>query len=213
MSASTRASIRNRSFYSDQNILSPVRSDSVSSYPSYAPPTYEAATAISIPNNILEPETLETPQAGSSRIEPIDPSLEFSTSDEPLDPHPLIFRQVPKLDVAHEPLPQPFVVHAKPGAKSLEDMFEIVGTNALEQYDVLARNWMQMLQDIREVAQLTKRQRFVARVLPVTMYMGCTGFFVSRAIEREMKRKNGIGVLGLLDVWNERFFKPRGECL
>jgi hypothetical protein len=103
-------------------------------------------------------------------------------------------------------------VHAKPGKKFLNDAFEIVGTNLLENHDVCDRDWDRLLQDIQTVARLTKGQRIAARVLPVTMYMGCTGFFVSRAIERGMKRKKAASVNALLDVWNERFFRPRREC-
>ncbi|KAF8603769.1 hypothetical protein BDV93DRAFT_441582, partial [Ceratobasidium sp. AG-I] len=76
-------------------------------------------------------------------------------------------------------------------------------------HDILAEDWVRFLEDIQIVARLTGGQRVVAGVLPVTMHIGFAGFFVSRAIQNGMKKKNTGNVSGLLDIWNERFFKPR----
>jgi hypothetical protein len=56
------------------------------------------------------------------------------------------------------------------------------------------------LEDIQIIA--------AAGVLPMTISIGFSEFFVSRTIEKGVKRKNVDNVTGLLDVWNERIFQP-----
>ncbi|CAE6487957.1 unnamed protein product [Rhizoctonia solani] len=220
MNSPTKAAIRTGSFQFDQNPFSATRSNSSNSYPDYAPPAYDVATAITTPGPETEtkPEPVEIPanEMPDTRPSPTrmidNQSIETVASHDPLDPLPLplCFERTVTSDIPLEPLLQPFIVQARPGRKFLDDAFGIVDTSALERYDVLFEDWEQMLQDIQAVARLTKGQRATARVLPVTMYMGFTGFFVSRAIEKGMKRRNAAGVAGLLDIWNERFFRPRG---
>ncbi|CAE6452660.1 unnamed protein product [Rhizoctonia solani] len=196
------------SIHSDRAIP-PARSNTETSYPDYAPPSYEAVTAISAPSTVSRPESFAVIEDEEPCTEPIERNAKSIPLRDPLDPMPPCFSWNPLLNTPYEALSQPFAVHAKPGKKFLDDAFEIVGTNLLENHDVCDRDWDRLLQDIQTVARLTKGQRIAARVLPVTMYMGCTGFFVSRAIERGMKRKKAASVNALLDVWNERFFRPR----
>ncbi|CCO35580.1 hypothetical protein BN14_09698 [Rhizoctonia solani AG-1 IB] len=198
------------SIHSDRAIP-PARSNTETSYPDYAPPSYEAVTAISAPSTVLRPESFAVIEDEEPCTEPIERNAKSTPLRDPLDPMPPCFSRNPLLNTPYEALSQPFAVHAEPGKKFLDDAFEIVGTNLLENHGVWDRDWDQLLQDIHTVARLTKGQRIAARVLPVTMYMGCTGFFVSRAIERGMKRKKAASVNALLDVWNERFFRPRRE--
>ncbi|KAG8692045.1 hypothetical protein FRC11_007011 [Ceratobasidium sp. 423] len=131
---------------------------------------------------------------------------------DPLDPPPMCFSRVvpaPSPETTYQPLPQPLIIHAKPGKKFLDDAFVTTGTPALHRHDVLADDWVRLLEDIHIVARLSAGQKITAGILPITMHVGFTGFFISRAIERGMKRKNVGGVMQLLQIWNERFFKPR----
>lgn len=133
---------------------------------------------------------------------------------DPLDPPPPCFSRViapPSEDTTYEQLPHPLVIDAKPGKKFLDEAFATTGTPALYRHDVLAEDWVRLLEDIQIVARLTGGQRVVAGALPVTMHIGFSGFLVSRAIEKGMKKKNAGNVVKLLDIWNERFFKPRRE--
>ncbi|KAJ1306762.1 hypothetical protein OPQ81_007748 [Rhizoctonia solani] len=131
---------------------------------------------------------------------------------DPLDPPPICFSRVipaPSSEMTYQSLHQPLVIHAKPGKTYLDDAFVTTGTPALHRHDVWAEDWVRLLEDIHIVARLTAGQKITAGILPVTMHVGFTGFFISRAIEKGMKRKNVGNVMQLLQIWNERFFKPR----
>ncbi|CAE6396849.1 hypothetical protein ACGC1H_007374 [Rhizoctonia solani] len=206
MNSSTKASITG----TFQTMGSSSRSNSTNSYPDYAPPAYEIAAGITIPDTGPEYGVLEVVGSEKPDTATTDHEVEPVISRGSIDPDPDCFDRTLALDVPPEPLLQSFIVQAKSGTKFLDDAFDTVGTSALEKYDVQSHDWVQMLEEIQSVAQLTKGQKFTSRVLPVTMWMGCTGFFVSRAIEKRMKKRNAASVIELLDIWNERFFKPRG---
>jgi hypothetical protein len=134
------------------------------------------------------------------------------SSRDPLDPPPICFSRVipaPSQETTYQNLPQPLVIHSKPGKKFLDDAFVTTGTPALHKHDVLAEDWVRLLEDIGIVARLTTGQKITAGVLPMTMSVGFSGFFISRAIEKGMKRRNAESVVQLLQIWNERFFGPR----
>jgi hypothetical protein len=59
------------------------------------------------------------------------------------------------------------------------------------------------LEDVAIRGRLTGTQRAVAGILPMTMGIGLSGMFVSRAIEKGMKKKKGVAVGQLIDVWNQ----------
>ncbi|CAE6431135.1 unnamed protein product [Rhizoctonia solani] len=209
MNSSTEAYMTG-SFQTSRDMGSASRSNSTASYPDYAPPAYEVVVSMTLPetdpeSGILEAMVSEKPDTTTTVQE-----VESVMSHNPIDPPPHCFNRTPTFDTPPKPLTQPFVVQGNPGKKFLDDAFEIIGTSALEMYDVLSHDWVRMLEDIRLAARLTKGQKRTSQVLPLTMYMGCTGFFASRAIEKRMKKKNSASVVELLDIWNERFFKPRG---
>lgn len=112
----------------------------------------------------------------------------------------------------YEPLAQPFVIHGKPGKKYLDDAFPTTGLPAFYKHDILAEDWVRFLEDIQLVSRLGGGQRVAASVLPVTKHIGFIGSMASRVIHNEVKKSNKGKVTALLDIWNERFFRPRREC-
>lgn len=60
------------------------------------------------------------------------------------------------------------------------------------------------------MGKLSVQQQIVSNVAPLFMHVGLAGFFVTRAIEGGMKRRRVEGVKGLVKVWDEEFFRPRG---
>ncbi|CAE6454508.1 unnamed protein product [Rhizoctonia solani] len=168
------------------------------------------------------PSTTLTPLQASQRTQPmttasgspdlVSQAMAKMNPRDPLDPPPICFsRIVPALshEITYQTLPQPLVIHAKPGKKFLDDAFVTTGTPALLKHDVLAEDWVRLLEDIHIVARLTAGQKITAGILPVTMNVGFSGFLISRAIEKGMRNKNVGNVMQLLQIWNERFFKPR----
>ncbi|CAE6482203.1 unnamed protein product [Rhizoctonia solani] len=170
------------------------------------------------PSNGLAPPQVSqrtqptAPASGSPDL--MDQAVAKIKPRDPLDPPPMCFSRVvlaPSPETTYQPLPQPLVIHAKPGKKFLDDAFVTTGTPPLHKHDILAEDWVRLLEDIHIVARLSAGQRITAGILPMTMHVGFTGLFISRAIERGMRRKNVEGVMQLLQIWNERFFKPRRE--
>ncbi|KAF8739143.1 Cytochrome C1 family, partial [Rhizoctonia solani] len=131
---------------------------------------------------------------------------------DPFDPPPSCFSRpapAPSPETTYQALAQPLVIHSKPGKTFLDDAFITTGTPALHKHDVWTEDWVRLLEDIHIVARLTTGQKVAAGALPITMHVGFAGFFISRAIEKGMKKKNAEGVIQLLQIWNESFFKPR----
>ncbi|KAH7335332.1 hypothetical protein B0J17DRAFT_669669 [Rhizoctonia solani] len=168
------------------------------------------------------PSTSSTPLQTSQRAQPMAPAsgspdlvgqaMAKINPRDPLDPPPVCFTRIvpaPSHETTYQALPQPLVIHAKPGKKFLDDAFVTTGTPALHMHDIWAEDWVRLLEDIHIVARLTAGQKITAGILPVTMHVGFSGFFISRAIERGMRNKNVGNVMQLLQIWNERFFKPR----
>ncbi|KAF8750463.1 hypothetical protein RHS01_09281 [Rhizoctonia solani] len=208
MNSFTGTAVDSSSSKFTQTVIPPARSDTGTSYPDYAPPTYEAATSLPAPSITSRSETHSSPDDEPS-TESIEPDTKATPSRDPLDPMPSCFSRNVPTDAAHQALSYPFIVHAKPGKKLLDDAFDTFSSNILEKYNVFDHDWARLIEDIRIAAQLTKGEKVTAKVLPVTKYIGCTGYFVSRAIEKKMKRKNAASVNALLEVWNEQFFRPR----
>ncbi|KAF8704290.1 hypothetical protein RHS03_06102, partial [Rhizoctonia solani] len=211
MNSFTGTAVDSSSSKFTQTVIPPARSDTGTSYPDYAPPTYEAATSLPAPSITSRSETHSSPddEPSTESIVNSEPDTKVIQSRDPLDPMPSCFSRDPPTEAAHQALSYPFIVHAKPGKKLLDDAFDTFSSNILEKYNVFDHDWARLIEDIRIAAQLTKGEKATAKVLPVTKYIGCTGYFVSRAIEKKMKRKNAASVNALLEVWNEQFFRPR----
>ncbi|CEH18394.1 Protein of unknown function DUF4646 [Ceraceosorus bombacis] len=78
-------------------------------------------------------------------------------------------------------------------------------------HNVSIADWARFLEDIEVAGRLSGGQRILTDlVLPTTAHLGAAAFFVSRAIQRSMKRKKEPVVLGTIEEWAESFFAPRG---
>ncbi|KAK9701074.1 hypothetical protein K7432_011897 [Basidiobolus ranarum] len=135
----------------------------------------------------------------------------FFTNQSSSDQAPPCFsRQPPQIqEYAPGPFP-PLKVPCK--GKNLEDGFPLhypMPQHMLAR-DILEIDWTQFINDISSEGRLTITQRVTASVLPLTMHVGAAGFFISRAIQRNMLRGN-IGKLSAkIEIWNYCFFNPRG---
>ncbi|QRV74062.1 hypothetical protein RhiJN_02076 [Ceratobasidium sp. AG-Ba] len=203
-------------------IAMPGRSSSISmsGHPDHAPPSYETAVAEQPPRLSIVRSLLRKPRpsVGSLNlpIGELDLTSEEKTRICPRIPDehtsPCFLRPAPPASesgASYQHLPRPFVIDPKPGSYTLEDSFATVGTPALYEHDVQESDWEELLGDVRAAARLSPGQRAVSNVLPVTKHLGPPGFFASALAEQGMKRQKTAHVAALLDVWNERFFKPR----
>ncbi|KAF8584644.1 hypothetical protein K439DRAFT_1345540 [Ramaria rubella] len=78
------------------------------------------------------------------------------------------------------------------------------------QRDVTEVDWIRFLEDIQLTGRISGTQRVVANVLPMAVSVGFVGgIFVTRAIEKRMKKKKSQPAGELVDTWNDHFFHPR----
>ncbi|CUA78184.1 hypothetical protein RSOLAG22IIIB_02802 [Rhizoctonia solani] len=177
--------------------------------------TYENQYSAGPSTSLAPPQAVQrdqpmTPASGSTDL--LDQAMSKINPRDPLDPIPICFSRVipaPSPEITYQTLPQPLVIHARPGKTALDDAFVTTGTPALHKHDIWAEDWVRLLEDIHIVARLTTGQKITASILPITMHVGFAGHFISRAIKQGMKNKKVGGVTQLLQIWNERFFKPR----
>lgn len=80
----------------------------------------------------------------------------------------------------------------------------------LASHDIYAQDWARFLEDVATMGRLTGGQKIVSSVFPVTMYVGFTGYHITKAIERGMKKGKHSKVASLVDIWNAVFFNQRG---
>ncbi|QRV74059.1 hypothetical protein RhiJN_02073 [Ceratobasidium sp. AG-Ba] len=136
----------------------------------------------------------------------------LTSSRNPLDPLPACFSRVvlpPSETTTYERLPNPFVIHGKPGKTFLDDAFVVEPLPAFHKHDVETDDWMRFLDDVVTVAKFNGGQKAVAAALPVTKHLLFVGRLASMAVEHGMKKQNIANVVDLLNTWNERFFGPR----
>ncbi|KAG9127431.1 hypothetical protein FRC07_013876 [Ceratobasidium sp. 392] len=190
-------------------------------HPDYAPPPYETVVAVPPPRasarSLLRKSRSGSTSTGRSSITSGELDL-TAVSKARICPRtpaehtsPCFLRPVPSMSepTSYQRLPRPFVIDPKPGACTLEDSFATMGTPALYRHDVSESDWDELLGDVRACAQLSSGQRVVSGVLPVTRHLGPPGHLASYLAEQGMKRQKTADVVALLDVWNEKFFKPR----
>ncbi|PWN86933.1 hypothetical protein FA10DRAFT_189992 [Acaromyces ingoldii] len=102
-------------------------------------------------------------------------------------------------------------VRCKGKGELASDGFEpVFPGNILGPRDVSAADWHRFLQDLEVSGRLTGAQEVIAGVAPLTMHMGATGYFVTKAIKKSMARKREPVIFETVETWNERFFLPRG---
>ncbi|KAF8520862.1 hypothetical protein BU17DRAFT_46174 [Hysterangium stoloniferum] len=85
-----------------------------------------------------------------------------------------------------------------------------VPVHPFAQRDVQEGDWTRFLEDLQIRGRLTGRQRITSIAVPLALNVGFIGgYFLSRGIERHMKRKKSKPVGELVDIWNENFFHSR----
>ncbi|EPQ31824.1 uncharacterized protein PFL1_00023 [Pseudozyma flocculosa PF-1] len=105
----------------------------------------------------------------------------------------------------------PFVpISVKAQGKLLADGFKpLYPGRVLADHDVSAADWARFLEDIDVAGRLSGGQSVFANVAPVTMHLGATGYFITKAIEKGMKRKKIPVIAETVETWQQNFFIPR----
>lgn len=134
-----------------------------------------------------------------------------SSEQRALAPPPSFSRQVRPSPVTNfEPI---FIRSAssKPAKKQLlSDGFQPVYPGRLMvPRDVSAADWGRFLEDLVVAGRLTGKQSIISNVAPITMHLGATGFFVTRAIENGMKKRKDPLILEVVETYQQSFFTPR----
>lgn len=188
--------------------------------PDDAPPSYEAAVAApptrssSVKSLLRRPgptvESLNLPVGELDQIPEEKAHIWPLVSAEHTPP--CFSRPVPLAsgsDTTYHPLSSPLVINSKPGSSTLEDAFTTVGAPAMPKHDVQESDWEEFLGDVRTAARFSPGQRKVSDALPVAKCIGFTGFLASSLAEHTIRKHKTADVGALLDIWNEKFFKPR----
>ncbi|KAG9080744.1 hypothetical protein FS749_007918 [Ceratobasidium sp. UAMH 11750] len=189
-------------------------------HPDYAPPPYETVVATSSPRASTRRLSKRAPSTSSGPSSPSIGGLDLIVQDKaricPRNPtehiSPSFLRPVPSVSestTTYERLPRPFVIDSKTGACTLEDSFATVGTPALYKHDVSESDWEELLGDVQVCSRLSPGQRVVLDFLPVARHLGPPGYLASYMAEQGMNYQKMGAVVALLDLWNEKFFKPR----
>lgn len=80
----------------------------------------------------------------------------------------------------------------------------------LADHDVSAADWARFLEDISVAGRMTGGQQIISQVAPITMHLGATGYFVTKAIEKRMKNKKAPVIAETIEMWQQNFFLRRG---
>lgn len=75
--------------------------------------------------------------------------------------------------------------------------------------DVSSADWARFNEDMVVAGRLTGAQSIVSNVAPITMHLGATGFFVTRAIEKGMKKRKDPLICATVELWQQNFFTSR----
>lgn len=146
------------------------------------------------------------------------PKIDFSlrvkarlsrSAGKPFDPEPRSFQRPPRVSAA-----QPF----RPIVLESDGKTGLIGAGFRPNYfgplmtahDVSAADYARFLEDIFTAGKVSGAGQVVANVAPITMHMGITGYFVTKAIVKGMARRNEPLVIETIETWQERFFGPRG---
>ena len=96
-------------------------------------------------------------------------------------------------------------------SKELADGFKsFYPGRILVDHDVSTADWGRFLEDITVAGRLTGGQAIVSQVAPLTMHLGASGYFITKAIERGMKRKKEPVINEAVETWQQNFFIRRG---
>lgn len=167
--------------------------------PDWAPSAYDARLT-HLPQVDLEARIKMRFSGPSAEQRALTPPPSFSRRFQPSQPYSL----------SHfEPV---YVDSTKKEAKKqlLSDGFQPVYPGArLVQRNVSAADWGRFLEDIAVAGRLTGKQGLISNVAPLTMHLGATGFLVTRAIEKHMKKRKDPQICEAVEMWQQTFFTPR----
>lgn len=129
----------------------------------------------------------------------------------PFDPAPRSFQRPPRnAPVAYAPF-SPLILKSE-GKTGLIGAGFKPGYNGpvLAQHDVSAADFHRFLEDVFTAGKVGAGGQMVAGVAPITMHLGLTGYFVTKAILKGVGRRNEPLVVDTIETWQQRFFGPRG---
>lgn len=124
-------------------------------------------------------------------------------------PCPSFMRRPPHID--NNPFP-PYSIPAK-GKELAEGFKPYFPGGLLVPRDISPADWHRFLDDLDVAARLTGIQQVISQVAPITMHLGASGYFVTKAIQKRMSAQKEPAMWETVGVWNERFFAPRGVCV
>ncbi|SPO47621.1 uncharacterized protein PSANT_05309 [Moesziomyces antarcticus] len=138
------------------------------------------------------------------------PSNEQRISSPPPSFHRRAVSSIPAAKMQFEP------VYIK-SANNKESKKQILADGFQSEYpgrllvprDVSTADWARFLDDIVAAGALTGKQKIVSNVAPITMHIGITGFLVTRAIEKGMKKRNSPLICETIELWQHQFFGAR----
>ncbi|GJJ10610.1 hypothetical protein Clacol_004837 [Clathrus columnatus] len=175
----------------------------------FAPPPSHPSSSVTRPwsapvlgsDHNLKRDPLNPPPPSFSRLAPPRP---------PLPPFPpLILRSKDTSLDKGFPLILPMPSYPGPQAANPYQQQGLI--HPFSQRDVLEADWTRLLEDIYITAQLSGTQRIAANVIPLAAGVSFIGgIFLTKGIEKRMKKKNSEPAADLVDVWNQHFFHSRG---
>ncbi len=129
------------------------------------------------------------------------------TAGDIFNPPAPSFQRQPATQWTYQPFPP---ISIKAAGKLLSDGFKpLYPGRVLADHDVSAADWARFLEDIQVAGRLTGGQSVWSNVAPVTMHLGATGYFVTKAIEKGMKKKKVPFIAEAVETWMENFFGAR----
>ncbi|TKY88271.1 hypothetical protein EX895_002623 [Sporisorium graminicola] len=104
---------------------------------------------------------------------------------------------------------QPFSLPAS--GEQLADGFKpLYPGRILANHDVSAADWCRFLEDLSVAGRMTGAQQVISNFAPVTAHLGATGFLVTKALQKRMKRGKEPVITETVEMWEQNFFLPRG---
>ncbi|SPO30986.1 uncharacterized protein UTRI_10243 [Ustilago trichophora] len=136
----------------------------------------------------------------SSEQRALAPPPSFSRHFQPYHPFPSQF----------EPIYIRSANNKKAQKQLLSDGFQPVYPGRLMvQHDVSAADWGRFLEDLVVAGRLTGKQSIISNVAPIAMHLGATGYFVTKTIEKGMKKRNDPLICEVVETFQQNFFSVR----
>ncbi|EIM82898.1 uncharacterized protein STEHIDRAFT_160515 [Stereum hirsutum FP-91666 SS1] len=131
---------------------------------------------------------------------------------DPLNPLPDAFNRPPNPSCTYYPLSSPIHLPSKNRENLTEGFVPILpAPQELLAHDVLPADFSRLLEDCHLMGKLSLMEKVGAEILPEFMSLAPgMGFFVTHALKGKMATKKVQSAEGLVEVWDETFFRPRG---